>query len=62
MKCIKNVKSGQVMRVTDKIDENTSGREWVYVPKSEWKTKPVLEEVTEQTIAEKQLKRKKTKK
>jgi|688.fasta_scaffold1493805_2 hypothetical protein len=62
MKCIKNVKSGQVMRVTDKIAENTIGREWVYVPKSEWKTKPVLEEVTEQTIAEKQLKRKKTKK
>jgi hypothetical protein len=50
------------MRVTDKIAENTIGREWVYVPKSEWKTKPVLEEVTEQTIAEKQLKRKKTKK
>jgi UDP-glucose 4-epimerase len=42
--------------------ENTIGREWVYVPKSEWKTNPVLEEVTEQTIAEKQLKRKKTKK
>jgi hypothetical protein len=63
MKCIKNAKSGQIIRVSDTQANNTVGREWSFVSKSEWKAatrKPVaVEETQEETIAQKQLKRKK---
>ena len=66
MKCIKNVKSGEVVRVSDKIANNTVGRDWAYISKLEWKTltrKPVVivEEAQEETVSEKQLKRRKNK-
>ena len=68
MKCLKNTKTGNIIRVSDEqADRATS--EWKFIPKSEWKAqfkKEVVElkeevAVVEETIAEKQLKRKKSK-
>jgi hypothetical protein len=77
MKCIKNVKTGTVIRLEDRKAENMIGREWEYAPKSEWKKLnpinespkpktekeyiPKSENAEEMTIAEKQLRRKKQK-
>ena len=43
MKCIKNNKTGTIIRVTDQQAHQTVGREWVYVAKSEWKNKDTAE-------------------
>jgi len=43
MKCIKNNKTGNIIRVSDQQAYQTVGREWVYVPKSEWKSKDTAE-------------------
>ena len=69
MKCIKNIKTGVIERVADKEAYNKVGSTWSYVSKSEWKQatrKVKVNEVVEnkneaesETIAEKQLKRKK---
>jgi hypothetical protein len=69
MKCIKNNKTGEIERVTDKEAYNKVGSAWSYVAKTEWKavTRKVKavevvetkSEVESETIAEKQLKRKK---
>lgn len=65
MKCLKNTKTGNIIRVDDKQADQMSGREWQFVSKTEWKTatrkpEPVVEETKEEpTISEKQLKRKK---
>jgi predicted transcriptional regulator len=56
MKCIKNLKTGNIIRVDEKQSHQMVGREWKYVPKSEWKlsngnpkvTEQVAEKVTEQ--------------
>jgi len=65
MKCLKQRKTGDVIRVTDNKAENMQGYEWSYVSKSEWKaaTRRVVEEIAveTQTVAEKQLKRRKSK-
>ncbi len=69
MKCIKNVKTGDIKRVDDLQASNLVGVTWQYIPKSEWKaaTRVVSEkqevetEKKEQTISEKDLKRKKLK-
>jgi hypothetical protein len=48
MKCIKNNKTGDIQRVTDKEAYNMVGNTWSYVSKSEWKMvtrKPKKEEV-----------------
>ena len=37
MKCLKNVKSGEIIRVSDKQAHQTAGNQWKYIPKSEWK-------------------------
>jgi hypothetical protein len=63
MKCLKNSKTGTIIRVSDQQANQTAGREWQYVSKSEWKAgtrkpEPVIE-TKEETISEKQLKRKK---
>jgi hypothetical protein len=64
MKCLKSSKTGEIIRVSnEKADIAT--REWQFIPKSEWKAQfkkavpEVREEVVEETISEKQLKRKK---
>jgi len=63
MKCLKNVKTGTIIRIDDFKANNMVGKEWVFVPKEEWKktiNKPEsIVEVKEETISEKQLKRKK---
>ena len=69
MKCLKSSKTGNIIRVSDRETYNSTS-EWKFIPKSEWKAdrRPakkeveVIVEVQEQTIAEKQLsKRKKDK-
>ena len=37
MKCIKNLKTGTIMRVEDSQANNMVGQTWTYVSKSEWK-------------------------
>jgi hypothetical protein len=69
MKCLKNVKTNEIVRVTDKEAYNMAGITWKYIAKSEWKaTRPVATQKQEveaekkaETIAEKQLKRNKLK-
>ena len=66
MKCLKSSKTGNIIRVSDKEAYNATS-EWKFIPKSEWKAdrRPakkeveVVVEVQEQTIAEKQLSKKK---
>ena len=66
MKCLKSSKTGKIIRVSDKDAYNATS-EWKFIPKSEWKAdrRPakkeveVIVEVQEQTIAEKQLNKKK---
>ena len=70
MKCLKNNETGNIIRIDDKQAEQMSGRTWSYVSKEEWKNKTrdvktekqvIEEEKKAETIAEKQLKRKKLK-
>ena len=70
MKCIKNSKTGDIQRVSDKEAYNMVGNTWKYIPKSEWKeaTRVVVTEKKKEegekkevTISEKALKRKKLK-
>lgn len=70
MKCLKNQKTGNVIRVPDQQANQMAGNTWSYVPKSEWKAATrvtVTEQQEEQadkkekTISEKALKRKKLK-
>ena len=66
MKCLKSSKTGNIIRVSDKEAYNATS-EWKFIPKSEWKAdrRPVkkevevIVEVQEQTVAEKQLNKKK---
>lgn len=64
MKCIKNKKTGNIIRVENQQAQQMVGMTWGYVAKAEWKLatrKPKVEEVevVEETVSEKQLKRKK---
>jgi len=67
MKCLKSTKTGNIIRVYDEqADRATS--EWKFIPKSEWKAQfrkaaPEIKEevIVEETISEKQLKKKKSK-
>jgi len=66
MKCLKSSKTGNIIRVSDREAYNATS-EWKFIPKSEWKAdrRPakkeveVIVDVQEQTIAEKQLSKKK---
>ena len=66
MKCLKSSKTGNIIRVSDREAYNATS-EWKFIPKSEWKAErrpakkevEVIVEVQEQTIAEKQLNKKK---
>ena len=68
MKCLKSSKTNEIIRVSDEKAYQASS-EWKFIPKSEWKAQfkkatPVqveVVEVQEETIAEKQLKKKKSK-
>ena len=67
MKCIKNSKTGEIKRVDDSTANNMVGKTWSFIPKSEWKAQfkkaesAATVEVVEETISEKQLKKKKSK-
>jgi hypothetical protein len=37
MKCLKNVKTGSIVRVDDKQAHQMAGLTWKYVSKSEWR-------------------------
>ena len=37
MKCLKNKKTGNIIRVTDVQAYQMAGSQWSYTPKSEWK-------------------------
>ena len=63
MKCLKNVKTGNIIRVDEKQALQMAGIQWKYVTKSEWRgvKEPVVEEVkTEvaETTKEKKSKKK----
>ena len=70
MKCLKSTKTNEIIRVSDEKAYNASS-EWKFIPKSDWKSllrkQLKLEEpkvavvAQEETISEKQLKRKKSK-
>jgi|APFre7841882793_1041355.scaffolds.fasta_scaffold08365_4 hypothetical protein len=65
MKCLKNLKTGTIIRIDDFKANNMVGKEWAFTSKEEWKKtinkpEPIVEtKVEETTISEKQLKRKK---
>ena len=70
MKCLKNSKTGNIIRIDDRQADQMTGSTWSYVAKSEWKSltrKPVTEqqeteaEKKVETINEKALKRQKLK-
>lgn len=69
MKCLKNVKTGNIIRVDDKQANQMAGSIWSYVSKSDWKavTRVVSEkqeveaEKKEKTLSEKAIKRQKLK-
>jgi hypothetical protein len=44
MKCIKSNKTGNIIRVSNQQADQTVGREWKFVSKSEWKNKDKVEE------------------
>jgi hypothetical protein len=47
MKCLKNTKTGNIIRVTDVQANQMAGSQWKYVPKSEWKGVPKEETPTD---------------
>ena len=65
MNCLKNVKTGTIIRLDDFKANNMVGKEWIFTSKEEWKKtinkpEPVVKtKVEEATISEKQLKHKK---
>ena len=70
MKCLKNTKTGNIIRVDDKQANQMVGSQWSYVAKSEWKAATRVAASVEQTeeaekkaetISEKALKRQKLK-
>ena len=38
MKCIKHTKTGNIIRIADTQADQLPGRDWLFVPKSEWKS------------------------
>jgi len=48
MKCLKNIKTGNIIRVTDIQAYQMAGSQWKYVSKTEWKLQergPIVTEV-----------------
>ena len=47
MKCLKNSKTGNIIRIDDRQADQMTGSTWSYVAKSEWKSltrKPITEQ------------------
>ena len=49
MKCLKNTKTGNIVRVSDVQAYQMAGNQWKYVAKSEWKGLPKEEIVNVST-------------
>jgi len=64
MKCLKNTKTGNIIRVSDTQANQMTGNQWKYVPKTEWKGSPKEETVSESTevVTSNKSKEKKSKK
>lgn len=66
MKCLKNAKTGNIVRVSDAQAYQMAGITWKYVSKSEWKAttrtpaepEPIAVEVKEETTSKKPNRRK----
>ena len=50
MKCIKNTKTGNIIRIDDVQAKNMIGSQWSYVSKSEWKSTTRVRETEQQVI------------
>ena len=57
MKCLKNQKTGNIIRVDDKQANQMTGSTWKYIAKSEWKAATRIPE-TEQQVVESEKKEK----
>ena len=64
MKCLKNTKTGNIIRVDEKQALQMAGNMWKYVSKSEWRgvKEPEVAEVKSQTTEVKEKKSKKVSK
>jgi hypothetical protein len=64
MKCLKNTKTGNIVRVSDIQAYQMAGNQWKYVPKTEWKGSPKEETISESTevVVSNKSKEKKSKK
>ena len=64
MKCLKNTKTGNIIRVSDTQANQMAGNQWKYVPKTEWKGSPKEETVSEsrEVVTTSKSKEKKSKK
>ena len=51
MKCLKNVKTGDIIRITDVQANQMAGNTWKYASKSEWKSITRVP-LTKQQVAE----------
>jgi hypothetical protein len=50
MKCLKNVKTNNIVRVDDVQARQMAGSTWVYISKSEWKTSTHVPETEKQVV------------
>jgi hypothetical protein len=48
MKCLKNIKTGNIIRVDDKQAYQMAGSQWKYTSKTEWKLQEKGPVVTEE--------------
>jgi hypothetical protein len=51
MKCLKNTKTGTIIRVTDIQSYQMAGSQWKYVSKSEWKSQERPASKTEDKVS-----------
>ena len=50
MKCLKNVKTGNIIRVDDVQANQMAGSTWNYISKSEWKSATRVPETEKQVV------------
>ena len=51
MKCLKNTKTGNIIRVTDIQAYQMEGRQWKYTSKTEWKSQERPTSKTEEKVS-----------
>lgn len=50
MKCLKNAKTGNIIRIDDIQAKQMAGSTWIYIPKSEWKAATRVPETEKQVV------------